>query len=58
MMFCFFFNIFKYTLMQISNYIVAKMLQKYIFMFNIFLSKKPNIFKFNKKKYFCFVRSL
>ena len=31
---------------------VAEMLQKYIFIFNIFLSKKPYIFIFNQKIFF------
>ena len=34
---------------------VAEMLQKYILIFNIFLSKKLYIFLFNQKK-FCLVR--
>ena len=37
---------------------VAGMLPKYIFTFNIFLSKKPYIFIFNQKKYFSFARIL
>ena len=31
---------------------VVEMLQKYIFIFNIFLSKKPYVFIFNQKNIF------
>ena len=37
---------------------VAEMLQKCFFIFNVFLSKKLYIFTFNEKKNVCYVRIL